>query len=199
MSVHFFRTASGGEPVREWLLSLSKEDRSAIGKDIKTAEYGWPVGMPICRSMGDGLWEVRSNLESDRIARFLFKNKELILISGFIKKSQKTPKPELDLAKIENVRLKMTNKHIGSSFDDFLEEEGILAETNAVAIKRVVAWQIQQKIENEHLSKTKMAQLMKTSRSGLDRLLDPSNTSVTLHTLDNAAKALGKKLKLELI
>ena len=93
----------------------------------------------------------------------------------------------------------MTNKHIGSSFDDFLEEEGILAETNVVAIKRVVAWQIQQKIEHEHLSKTKMAKLMKTSRSGLDRLLDPNNTSVTLHTLDNAARALGKKLKLELI
>lgn len=92
----------------------------------------------------------------------------------------------------------MTNKHIGSSFDDFLEEEGILAETNAVAIKRVIAWEIQQKIDNEHLSKTKMARLMKTSRSALDRLLDPSNTSVTLHTLDNAAKALGKTLKLEL-
>lgn len=101
VSAHFFRTASGSEPVREWLLSLTKGDRSAIGQDIKTAEYGWPVGMPICRSMGDGLWEVRTNLEGGRIARvlFFFRNNELILLNGFMKKSQTTPKSELDLAK----------------------------------------------------------------------------------------------------
>ncbi|TPE54936.1 Fis family transcriptional regulator [Maribrevibacterium harenarium] len=93
----------------------------------------------------------------------------------------------------------MANSHIGSSFDDFLEETGVLAETNAVAIKRVIAWEIQQKLEQEHLSKTKMAQMMNTSRAALDRLLDPNNTSITLHTLDNAAKALGKTLRLELI
>lgn len=92
----------------------------------------------------------------------------------------------------------MPNVHIGSSFDDFLEETGVLAETNAVAIKRVIAWEIQQKIEHEHISKSTMAKRMNTSRSALDRLLDPNNTSVTLHTLDNAAKALGKTLKIEL-
>ena len=92
----------------------------------------------------------------------------------------------------------MTNAHIGSSFDDFLEETGELAETNAIAIKRVIAWEIQQKIERENLSKTKMAKLMNTSRSALDRLLDPTNTSITLHTLEHAAKVLGKKLRLEL-
>lgn len=92
----------------------------------------------------------------------------------------------------------MANTHIGSSFDDFLEEAGVLAETNAVAIKRVIAWEIQQKIESEHLTKTKMAQIMNTSRAALDRLLDPNNTSITLHTLDNAAKALGKTLRLDL-
>lgn len=92
----------------------------------------------------------------------------------------------------------MPNRHIGSSFDDFLEETGVLAETNAVAIKRVIAWEIQQKIELEQISKSAMAKLMNTSRSALDRLLDPNNTSVTLHTLDNAAKALGKTLKIEL-
>lgn len=92
----------------------------------------------------------------------------------------------------------MPNVHIGSSFDDFLEDTSTLAETNAVAIKRVIAWEIQQKIELEHISKSTMAKRMNTSRSALDRLLDPSNTSVTLHTLDNAAKALGKTLKIEL-
>ncbi len=90
------------------------------------------------------------------------------------------------------------NQHLGSSLDDLLEETGELAEVNAVAIKRVIAWEITQKMKAEHLSKTKMAELMETSRSALDRLLDPANTSVTLHTLDNAARAVGKTLRIEL-
>lgn len=83
--------------------------------------------------------------------------------------------------------------------DDLLEETGDLAEVNAVALKRVIAWEVNQKMNAERLSKTKMAALMKTSRSALDRLLDPANTSVTLHTLDNAARAIGKTLHIELI
>ncbi len=90
------------------------------------------------------------------------------------------------------------NQHVGSSLDNLLKETGELAEVNAVAIKRVIAWEITQKMEAEHLSKTKMAELMDTSRSALDRLLDPTNTSVTLHTLDNAARAIGKTLRIEL-
>ena len=91
------------------------------------------------------------------------------------------------------------NKHIGSSFDDLLAETGELAEVNAAAIKRVIAWEIGQKMEKEHISKTAMAELMETSRSALNRLLDPENTSVTLHTLDNAARAVGKTLRIELV
>ncbi len=89
------------------------------------------------------------------------------------------------------------NQYIGSSLDDLLEETGELAEVNTVAIKRVIAWEISQKMETEHISKTKMAELMDTSRSSLDRLLDPTNSSVTLHTLDNAARAVGKTLRIE--
>ncbi len=89
------------------------------------------------------------------------------------------------------------NKHIGSSFDDFLEEEGILAETEAVAIKRVIAFQLAQLMERQHISKTAMARQMKTSRSALDRLLDPQNTSITLQTLERAAHAIGKRLRIE--
>lgn len=89
--------------------------------------------------------------------------------------------------------------HIGSSLDSLLEETGELTEVNAVAIKRVIAWEIAQKMEEENISKTKMAALMDTSRSALDRLLDPENTSVTLNTLDNAARAIGKKLHIELV
>ena len=89
------------------------------------------------------------------------------------------------------------DKHIGSSFDDFLEEEGILAETEAVAVKRVIAYQVSQIMEKQHISKTAMARQMKTSRSALERLLDPQNTSITLQTLERAAHVIGKRLRIE--
>ena len=79
------------------------------------------------------------------------------------------------------------NKNIGSSFDDFLEEEGVLAEAEAIAIKRVIAYQVAELMKSQNMSKLAMAKKMKTSRSALDRLLDPKNTSITLQTLENAA------------
>ena len=89
--------------------------------------------------------------------------------------------------------------HLGSSFDDFLEEEGILAEVSALALKRVLAWQIAQAMETQGLNKASMADAMNTSRSALDRLLDPENIAVTLKTMDRAATVLGKRLKIELV
>ncbi len=91
------------------------------------------------------------------------------------------------------------NPYIGSSLDDLLQEDGILAEVNAVALKRILAWQVRQEMEKKGLSKTKMAVEMNTSRSSLDRLLDPDNVSVTLKTMDRAAAVLGKHLRLELV
>jgi phage-related protein len=96
----FYKTAKGNEPVRDWLRALRREDRFLIGTDIKLVEYGWPVGMPTCRPMGNGLFEVRTNLSQGRIARVLFCiwENQMILLHGFIKKTQKTPKSDLDLA-----------------------------------------------------------------------------------------------------
>ena len=96
----FYATHGGKEPVRDWLLDLNEEDRRIVGYDIGTAEFGWPVGMPLCRSMGQGLWEIRSNISSGRIARVVFKvvNEQMVLLHGFVKKSQKIPKPDLDVA-----------------------------------------------------------------------------------------------------
>jgi antitoxin HicB len=91
------------------------------------------------------------------------------------------------------------NKHIGSDFDDFLSEEGLLLETEAVALKRVIAFQLEQEMNRRGLSKTELANRMETSRSALDRLLDPQNHAVTLRTLERAASVLGKRLKIELI
>ncbi len=91
------------------------------------------------------------------------------------------------------------NPHIGSSFDDFLDGENLLVEANEIAIKRVIAWQLQQEIESNHMTKTDVAKAMGTSRAAVDRLLDPNNTSVTLNTLAKAAKILGKKINIALV
>ena len=96
----FFATASGIEPVRVWLKGLDLEDRKTVGKDIQKIELGWPIGLPVCRSLGNGIWEVRSDLSSGRTARVLFAPVEgsLVLLHGFIKKTQKTPTPDKELA-----------------------------------------------------------------------------------------------------
>jgi phage-related protein len=100
ISLVFFRTESGNEPVREWLKGLPEEDRRVIGQDLQRLQHRWPVGMPFARALTKGLWEVRSSLPGNRIARviFCFHEKELVALGGFIKKSQKTPKAELALA-----------------------------------------------------------------------------------------------------
>ena len=90
------------------------------------------------------------------------------------------------------------SKHIGSKFDDFLDEEGLLAETEAVATKRVIAFQLRELMKKQKLTKVQLAKRMNTSRSALERLLDPDNVSVTLLTLERAAKALGKSIRIEL-
>ena len=92
----------------------------------------------------------------------------------------------------------MAKKNVGSNFDDFLEEEGILEEVSAVAVKRIIAFQLTEKMSEKNLTKTELARRMDTSRSALDRLLDPENSSVTLQTLQSAAKALGGRLNVEL-
>jgi antitoxin HicB len=93
----------------------------------------------------------------------------------------------------------MTHPPIGSSFEDFLKGEGIYEEVQAQAVKEVLAWQIEQAIKTQGLTKTEMARRMQTSRVQLDRLLDPKNTSVTLHTLQRAAAILGKRVRLDLV
>src|SRR5271170_727913 len=98
LAVVFFQTETGKEPVRSWLRELPKEDRKAIGEDILTTQYAWPVGKPLVDSFGGGLWEIRSRLKG-RIARTLFiiHHEEIVLLHGFIKKDRKTPKTELEL------------------------------------------------------------------------------------------------------
>ncbi|MEH2624805.1 phage-related protein [Bradyrhizobium sp. AZCC 1719] len=102
--VVFYRTPGGAEVVRNWLRSLHDADRQAIGLDLMRVQYRWPVGMPLCRALGDGLWEVRTSLPSGRIARVLFSVQQdrILILHGFIKKTQKTPPDDLALARRRN-------------------------------------------------------------------------------------------------
>lgn len=99
--VNFYKSEKGNEPVREWLKSLSKEDKTIIGEDIKTVDYGWPLGMPLVRKMDTDLWEVRIDLTKKEIARIFFTviGNIMVLLHGFIKKSQQTPANDLKIAK----------------------------------------------------------------------------------------------------
>lgn len=105
--VVFYQTETGHEPVREWLKSLKREDRKTIGEDIKTAQFGWPLGMPLIRKLEAGLWEVRSRI-SQGIARVIFtvEDHTMVLLHGFIKKARKTPLGELNTA-----RQRLANLH----------------------------------------------------------------------------------------
>jgi phage-related protein len=100
LPARFYRTPGGREPVREWLKELTHDDRRTVGEDIKDVEFAWPLGLPLVRSLGRDLWEVRSSLTQGKIARVIFcvSGGQMVLLHGFIKKTQKTRPQEIDLA-----------------------------------------------------------------------------------------------------
>lgn len=101
LPARFFQSYSGKEPVRDWIKSLPVEDRRIVGTDLQKVEFGMPLRLPYCRNIGHGLWEVRSNLTDSRIGRVIFAlvGGEMVLLHGFIKKTRKTPKQDIDLAR----------------------------------------------------------------------------------------------------
>jgi phage-related protein len=100
LPARFYRSHTGREPVREWLKGLEADERKLLGEDIKDVEFSWPIGMPLVRSLGRELWEVRSNLPHGRIARVIFCVEQggMVLLHGFIKKTRKTPQRDIELA-----------------------------------------------------------------------------------------------------
>jgi phage-related protein len=100
LQARFYLSSLGSNPVRNWLLQMPANDRHIIGKDIQKVEFGWPLGRPHCAPLGSGLWEVRSDLDGNRTARVIFyiRDGDMILLHGFIKKTQKTPKADISLA-----------------------------------------------------------------------------------------------------
>ena len=112
IQVIFFRTETGNEPVREWLKSLSQTEKKAIGEDIKTVQFGWPLAMPLVRKLERGLWEIRTKM-TDRIFRVVFTIYDdcIVLLHGFIKKSQKIPASDLHLSRKRMAQLLMRRNH----------------------------------------------------------------------------------------
>ena len=149
------------------------------------------MGLPLCRSLGQGLWEVRSSLPSKREARvfFGFHEETLLALHAIIKKTRGTPKDDLTLARttIEGIAvMAKKNPHLGSSFESWLDEEGLREETTVAAIKAVIALQLATEMKKKRITKTRMAELMKTSRAQVDRLLDPGQWQ--RHDRDLAAR-----------
>lgn len=101
LTVHFYRSLAGADLVRDWLKSLSTVDRQILGRNLRLVELDWPIGMPLCRPLGGGLWELRTSLSGNRIARVIFCTAQgrMVLLHGFIKKTQRTPQGDLELAR----------------------------------------------------------------------------------------------------
>ena len=170
-----------------------------------TVQFRWPLGMPLVDHLGSGIWEVRSKLPT-RIARTLFfvHEGEIVLLHGFIKKTKKTPQEDrafwLCGEKMPTSKAaRNKNKHRGSSFESFLKKQGLHEEVHAAALKRAVALKVNDLMKQQRMNKSAMAARMRTSRAAVHRLLDPENTSVTLATLNRAARSLGRKVKIELV
>ena len=210
LPARFYVSPAGRNPVREWILELPSEDRHTIGKDIQKVEFGWPIGRPDCAPLGYGLWEVRSDLDSRRIARVIFcmGDGHMILLHGFIKKTQKDaatghrPCAEAQTrgdVMVKNIMVKKKKARVSDeTFDEFLAEQGILGTCEERAIKEIIAEQLAEAMKSQGITKSAMAERMKTSRRQLDRLLDPATPSVTLDTLRRAANAVGRTLRVEL-
>ena len=190
--------------MREWLKDLPKDERKMIGEDIMTVQFRWPLGMPLVDHLGSGIWEIRSRL-ANRIARTLFlyiKGKSFFCTASSRKLRKLQTKTELWLCDAKmpiSKTLKTRNKHRGSSFDDFLKQEGLLENVQAAAFKRALALKVNDMMKEKRMNKSAMAARMRTSRAAVHRLLDPKNTSVTLATLNRAARSLGCKVKIEFV
>jgi antitoxin HicB len=207
----FYRTPAGSEVVRDWLRGLDLADRNIIGQDLMRVQFRWPIGMPLCRPLGDGLWEVRSDLASNRIARvFLcFTQGELVALHGFHQKDPEDTGCRIEAGPQADARIQVKGDPMKAkkprstegftSLDKFLDEEGTREEFQAVAIKEVLAWQITEAMKAQGLSRKRLAERMGTSRSQVSRLLDPKDGNVTLVTLQRAAALLGRKVSLELV
>lgn len=202
LHVRFCKTESGTEPVRDWLRSLPAPDRKnhwcrpqnravrlAVGNAAGAKNGAGYVGGAYSSSGANCAHPVYYCGWRHGAVAWFHQEIPVHADSGY----------RIGAYAIERYEELDMKKHLGSTLDDFLAEDGTLEESIAVAVKRVIAWQIEQEMTRQKLTKSSLAKKMHTSRAALDRLLDRSDTSLTLITLASAAGALGRKLKLELV
>jgi predicted XRE-type DNA-binding protein len=190
---------------------LIRPTETSIGQDLMRVQFRWPIGMPLCRPLGDGLWEVRSDLTSNRIARvFLcFTRARACIPARLRQKDPEDPGCRIEAGPQADARIQVKGNPMKAkkprstegftSLDKLLDEEGTREAFQAVAIKEVLAWQISEAMKAQGLSRKRLAERMGTSRSQVSRLLDPKDGNVTLVTLQRAAALLGRKVSLELV
>jgi antitoxin HicB len=204
LPARFYVSSAGRNPVREWILELSSEDRHTIGKDIQKVEFGWPIRRPHCAPLGHGLWEVRSDLDSNRIAGVIFCMVDGHMILAWLHQEDTEDaatghRPCAETQTRGDVMVKKRKARVSEeTFDEFLTEQGMLGPCEERAIKEIIAEQLVEAMKAQGITKSAMAERMKTSRRQLDRLLDPARPSVTLETLRRAANAVGRTLRVEL-
>lgn len=202
LEARFFQTDAGAEPVRDWLKGLPAAERRTIGEDQNGAVWlasrhaagrssdGWHLGSTYQAGPPHRPRPVRAGWTNDGAPAWLHQE-----AAGHPEtRSRSGPGP----VKTVETEMSMGRKNIGSSFDDFLEEQAMLGDATAVAIKRVIAWQIAEEMKHQKITKTELAKRMHTSRAALNRLLDEEDTSLTLTTLASAAAALGKTINFRL-
>ncbi len=211
--VVFYRTPAGAEVVRDWLRNLDQADRNAIGQDLMRVQYRWPAGMPLCRSMGDGLWECEAPFRTIGLLVFCSafgKAQSWCFMASSRRAGRRlttcslwhanatanSRRKETDMAHKKKTLRSTANL---TTLDVFLKKEGKLEEFEATAIKEVLAWQIAEAMKQQNLSRKRLAERMGTSRSQISRLLDPKDGNVTIATLQRAAKIVGRSLRLELV
>ncbi len=170
--VIFYRTGAGAEPVRDWLRSLSAEDRRTIGTDLATVQVGWPIACRCAARLAPGYGRSAATCRATGLRGWPKRNDEM-------SKSKKNP-------------------HWGSTLDEFLDEEGIREAAKAEAVTRVVAWQLSEEMKRQGISKARLAELMNTSRAQVDRILKAKG-NVTIETLQRAAALVGRQVRLELV
>jgi antitoxin HicB len=201
--VVFYRSAGGAEPVLDWLRHLPPDDRRAIGTDLATIQFGWPIGMPALPPIGSRLVGSPQHAAepsyrplavfcppgADRRGAWLYQENAENTARRF---GYGTSADERDAG------MSSKNPHWGTSLDSFLTEDGIREAVKVEAITRVIAWQLSQEMERQGITKAKLAELMQTSRAQVDRILQAKG-NVTIESLQRAAVLLGRELRLELV
>ncbi len=179
-----------------WLKGLPLEVRQEIGSDIQVVQWRWPVGPPLVDGFGDGLYEVRTSV-STNIYRVLFcvAGSVMVLLHGFQKKAQRTPKVDIDLARRrQRGGGRAMSRHIGSTLESLFDEMGEKEDLELLTQKKLLAQKVHRAMDRKGMTQGELAQAMDTSRTVVHRLLDPRDTGVTLATVAKASRALGVRL-----